>query len=155
MRFRVLQSLCGGSKGNSSEDVDVAPKESQLLILTFHKSSLGVHHTQLQVAPWRRENPLLSLSLLYFPTLPHTHIPAFPLMPLWKARRCHWSCACAGVLQVPFGADRQQQLPHRPKDKWQKEKTFILRLQTQALLLTVAAQAAPRQEHRAKARMCQ
>lgn len=59
MRLGVFQSLWRGSKGNPSEDVNVAPKESQFLTLAFHKSSLGEHHPQLQVVPWRRESPLL------------------------------------------------------------------------------------------------
>lgn len=54
MRFGVFQNVWGGSKGDPSEDVDVVPEESQLFILAFHETSLGAHHTQLNVAPLRR-----------------------------------------------------------------------------------------------------
>lgn len=54
MRLGIFQSLWGGSKGDPSEDVDVVPEESQPFILAFHETSLGVHHTQLNVAPLRR-----------------------------------------------------------------------------------------------------
>lgn len=131
MRLRIFQRLWRGSKWDPSEDVNIAPKESQFFILAFHKTSLGEHHTQLHVVPLRRENRLDSPSC---PSLPM--LPALTSCPAWSPKMdppaahlsqptlcilvergsCHWRCPLADVLQAAFGADRQQQFPCAPKD---------------------------------------
>lgn len=55
MRLGVLQCLWRGSKRDPSEDIHIAPKKSPSFTLAFHKTSLGEHHTQLNVVPLRRK----------------------------------------------------------------------------------------------------
>lgn len=80
------------------------------------------------------ERKSIALSFITLPSHIATHShPALPIRalgPLCKAPGCHWSCAWAGVLQCPLEQPGSSKSPS-PKDKWQKEKTFSLRLQTQ------------------------
>lgn len=55
MRLGVVQCLWWGSKRDPFEDVHIAPQESPSFILAFHKTSLGEHHTKLNMAPSRRK----------------------------------------------------------------------------------------------------
>lgn len=135
MRSGVFQSLWRGSKGDPSEDVDVTPKESQFFTLAFHKTALGVHHTQLHVVPLRREKSIAqSFTPLASPVASTHTLPCpvpqmdpltvcLPQPSLWTLVESPHVSATGDVpmrmsCKLPFQADRQQQFSCTPKDKW-------------------------------------
>lgn len=144
MRLGVFQSLWRGSKGDPSEDVDVIPKESQFFTLAFYKTALGVHHTQLHVAPLRREK---SIAQSFMPLASHvasTHtlpcsVPQMDPLTACLPQPSLWTLVespqvvATGVVPVqmscrlPFGAHGQRQFPCTPKDK-QQVRTYSLKM---------------------------